>query len=107
MAQWGIIQAGGGMTNSGWSFPTDSRVVTDEFGYRESPGGIGSTYHQGLDIGAGMGEPIYAATGGNVTMAGYYGGYGNAVIIDHGNGIETLYGHMSEVAVREGAVAQG
>ena len=99
---------GGGLTSSGLTFPTDSRTITSWFGYRNDTGGVGSTYHQGIDIGAGMGEPIYAAMAGTVTTAGAYGGYGNAVIIDHGNGLQTLYGHQSAVAVGSGQqVAQG
>lgn len=99
---------GGGLTSSGLTFPTDSKTITSWFGYRNDTGGVGSTYHQGIDIGAGMGEPIYAAMAGTVTTAGAYGGYGNAVIIDHGNGLQTLYGHQSAVAVGSGQhVAQG
>lgn len=61
--------------------------------------------HQGIDISAGgvYGESIVAADGGTVTLAGNYGdGYGNYVIIDHGNGYQTLYGHCSSLAVSEG-----
>lgn len=77
-------------------------TISDYFGQRESPGGIGSTNHQGLDIAAPEGTPIDAVLGGLVTIAGDYGGYGNAVQIDHGNGVQTLYGHMSTVGVSPG-----
>lgn len=78
--------------------------ITSWFGYRDDVEGVGSSYHQGIDIGAAEGTPIGAAGAGTVTQAGWYGGYGNAVIIDHGNGLETLYGHMSEVLVAVGDV---
>jgi len=76
--------------------------VTSYFGYRQSPGGIGSTNHQGIDIAAAYGAPIYAADGGTIKFSGWQGGYGYLVIIDHGNGYETYYGHNSELVVRAG-----
>jgi murein DD-endopeptidase MepM/ murein hydrolase activator NlpD len=54
-----------------------------------------STYHEGYDMAQGCGATIYAAGPGIVKVAGVYQGYGNAVMIDHGGGLETLYGHMS------------
>lgn len=94
--------------SGGMLFPSDSRTITSHFGYRDDTGGVGSSYHQGIDIGAGMGEPIYAALPGKVELAGPNGGYGNCVIIDHGGGLKTLYGHMSAIGTSEGAsVAQG
>lgn len=94
--------------SGGILFPTDSKTITSHFGYRDDTGGVGSSYHQGIDIGAGMGEPIYAALPGKVELAGPNGGYGNCVIIDHGGGLKTLYGHMSAIGTSEGAsVAQG
>lgn len=81
-----------------------SGSVTSGFGYRppDETSGIGSTDHMGIDIGAPEGTPVGAAGAGTVTQAGWYGGYGNAVIIDHGNGLESLYGHLSEVLVNVG-----
>ena len=73
--------------------------ITDYFGYRESPGGIGSTNHQGLDLGFPTGTPVYACESGTVTTANFNGGYGNCIVIDHGNGLQTLYGHLSEIGV--------
>ena len=98
----GIGMGSGAFGESGMMWPTDSRDITSYFGGRESPGGIGSTNHMGIDIGAASGTPIYAALPGTVTTAGWYGGYGNAVIIDHGGGLQTLYGHMSAVAAQAG-----
>ena len=78
-------------------------VISSYFGYRDDTGGVGSTYHQGLDIAAATGTPIDAVMGGTVVIAGDYGGYGNAVMIDHGNGLQTLYGHMSSVGTSVGS----
>lgn len=78
--------------------------ITSWFGYRDDVEGVGSSYHQGIDIGAAEGTPIGAAGAGTVTQAGWNGGYGYSVTLDHGNGLETLYGHMSEVLVAVGDV---
>jgi murein DD-endopeptidase MepM/ murein hydrolase activator NlpD len=64
--------------------------------------------HPGIDIGAGMGTPIKAAASGRVIVAAYSGGYGNLVVIDHGNGLATAYAHQSRIAVSVGQeVSQG
>jgi len=65
--------------------------------------------HLGIDIAAAQGAPVYAADSGVIVFAGWAsGGYGNTVIIDHGNGYQTLYAHLSSVAVRCGqSVSQG
>lgn len=89
---------------SGFIWPVDNREITSYFGYRgyEATGGVGTADHDGLDIGAWTGEPIYASAAGTVTLACEYGGYGNCVIIAHDNGYSTLYGHQSAIAVSEG-----
>jgi murein DD-endopeptidase MepM/ murein hydrolase activator NlpD len=64
--------------------------------------------HEGIDIGVGYGTPIAAAASGTVVYAGWESGYGNFVVIDHGNGLATAYGHQSRIAVSNGeAVTQG
>ncbi|HNX50834.1 MAG TPA: M23 family metallopeptidase, partial [Thermoanaerobaculaceae bacterium] len=64
--------------------------------------------HLGIDIAAGSGAPIYAADGGVVVYAGWInGGYGNMIMIDHGNGYHTVYGHLSSVNVRCGQSVYG
>lgn len=76
--------------------------ISSHFGPRSSPGGIGSKYHQGLDIAFPMGTQILACESGTVTTAGWNGGLGKCVIIKHDGQLETVYGHMSEVKVRNG-----
>ena len=77
--------------------------ASSEFGKRESPGGIGSTDHKGLDLAAAMGTPIKAAGGGTVTLVNSKddNALGIYVVIDHGNGLVTKYGHMSKHAVNK------
>lgn len=69
--------------------------ITSNFGHRSSPGGIGSTNHQGLDIAGSMGDPVGAADGGTVIYAGWYGGAGKTVMIEHDDGTITQYSHLS------------
>jgi murein DD-endopeptidase MepM/ murein hydrolase activator NlpD len=76
--------------------------ITSEFGWRIHPVLGTERFHSGMDFGADYGAPITAAGPGIVIMADWYGGYGNAVILDHGNGITTLYGHGSELLVQAG-----
>jgi len=83
-----------------------SGQVTSPFGWRTHPIFGTARYHSGIDIGADYGDPIVAADGGTVIYAGWMGGYGNAVIIDHGRGISTLYGHNSSLNVVEGQVVR-
>jgi murein DD-endopeptidase MepM/ murein hydrolase activator NlpD len=82
-------------TGQGWVPPVHGKI-TSEFGPRWG------TQHKGMDIAAATGTPIRAASGGTVRRADWNGGYGNAVIIDHGNGISTLYGHNSALTVKPG-----
>jgi len=85
-----------------------SGTLSSTFGARSSPGGIGSTYHEGIDIAVPEGTPIRAAASGTVIMASYNGGYGNYTCIDHGSGLSTCYGHQSSFAVSSGqSVSQG
>ena len=82
--------------------------ITSEFGWRTHPIFGGSKFHSGLDIGGEYGAPIKAARGGVVTHSGWIDGYGNTVMIDHGNGLVTLYGHNQSLAVSIGqTVRQG
>jgi len=83
-----------------WPVPS-TYVISDFFGWRDDPfGGSNSNFHGGLDIAGSYGANILAADGGTIIYAGWNsGGYGNMVMIDHGNGIVTVYGHMSQVLV--------
>lgn len=82
--------------------------ITSNFGYRVHPILGTSRFHSGLDFGVGAGVPIQAADNGLVIHAGWYGGYGNAVILDHGGGWTTLYAHASRLNVVQGQqVARG
>ncbi len=88
-------------SSSGLIWPC-SGPVTSGFGWRWG------RMHEGIDIGVPTGTPIMAAAAGQVIHAGWLGGYGNLVVIDHGNGVSTAYGHQSRIAVGSGqAVSQG
>ena len=85
-----------------------SGEITSNFGWRTHPIFGTQRFHSGIDIGADYGDAVRAADSGAVIYADWMGGYGNAVIIDHGNGISTLYGHNTSLLVSEGqAVAKG
>ncbi len=72
--------------------------LTSFFGMRRDPfSGLGE-FHPGVDIVVNIGTPVRATADGRVTVAGWNGGYGLAVVVNHGNGLETLYGHLSKVA---------
>lgn len=88
-------------TSSAFGSPVNGRI-TSYFGARRHPILGYVRMHAGVDFGAGWGAPIYAATDGRVNFAGWHGGHGNYVRIDHGGGIGTGYAHMSRVAVAPG-----
>lgn len=79
----------------GWVWPSDTTYLTDTFGYQDWRGGS----HNGIDIGASYGSPIYAAASGTVWIAGYSSSAGNWVVIDHGGGVLTVYMHASALYV--------
>jgi murein DD-endopeptidase MepM/ murein hydrolase activator NlpD len=83
-----------------------SGTITSPFGYRRNPFGGGMEFHQGLDIAAPMGTTITAAASGTVISAGWYGGYGNYILVDHGGGMATGYGHCSQIFVSVGQKVQ-
>lgn len=100
-------QARGTIPRPTW-FPTGSfrwpcnGTITSYFGRRNTGIKGASTYHEAIDIANSYGTPIYAADGGTVTYSGWRGGYGYLVIIDHGNGYQTYYGHNSSLVVSAG-----
>jgi murein DD-endopeptidase MepM/ murein hydrolase activator NlpD len=93
--------ATGSPSASGMVWPV-SGTLTSGFGPRWG------RMHEGIDIAGGSGTPIAAAAAGTVILAGWNGGYGNMVVVDHGGGISTAYGHMSSISVSAGqSVGQG
>jgi murein DD-endopeptidase MepM/ murein hydrolase activator NlpD len=85
---------------SGLIWPVGGPVVSP-YGWRWG------RMHEGIDIGAGYGTPIVASASGVVIYAGWMGGYGNLIIVDHGGGLATAYAHQSSFAVGGGPVSQG
>jgi murein DD-endopeptidase MepM/ murein hydrolase activator NlpD len=86
---------------SGFVWPVHG-ILTSTFGWRWG------RMHEGIDIAVGNGTPVVASASGTVIVAGWMGGYGNLVVVDHGNGIATAYGHNTSIAVGVGqSVAQG
>lgn len=92
------------ISDAGWTRPSGG-YVSDWYGPRESVWtgyGWSSSFHRGIDLAGGCGSEIYAASGGEVVYAGWNGGYGNYIEIDHGGGIHTGYGHQSAFNVNWG-----
>lgn len=79
-----------------------SGEISSGFGWRESPGGIGSSYHEGVDIATEYDMPVRVTADGVVTKTGWVDGYGYLVEVRHANGITTRYGHNSAIVVQEG-----
>ncbi|HSK46882.1 MAG TPA: peptidoglycan DD-metalloendopeptidase family protein [Coriobacteriia bacterium] len=96
-AQGGSGHYGGIMA---WPVPSSQRI-TSNFGWRICPF-HGREMHPGIDVGAPQGSAIVAAGAGSVMYAGYRGGYGNTVMIDHGNGVVTLYAHQAYGGIKVG-----
>jgi murein DD-endopeptidase MepM/ murein hydrolase activator NlpD len=103
-----IQGAPGGSSGSGDGTPSASGLIwpvsgpiTSGFGWRWG------RMHEGIDIGAACGTTIHAAASGTVIYAGWMDGYGNIIIIDHGGGLATAYGHQSSLYVGGGSVSQG
>ena len=101
--------AGGGVVNPGpvgtFTWPVTG-TITSPFGWRSNPFGGAPDFHPGLDIAAPTGTTVTAAAGGTVIMAQWYGGYGNYISIDHGDGYSTGYGHLSAIYVANGQTVQ-
>ncbi len=100
--QIGSGVSGGLGSNLGLIFPVDG-YITSPYGDRKDPFTGASSNHNGLDIGAAKGTPIYSASGGKVIQArDKKNGFGLCVVIEHSSGFRTLYGHCSELLVEEG-----
>lgn len=95
-------------SNATWLRPCSYIMVTSPFGPRTPPKGGASSYHQGIDLGAPEGTPIYATRTGRVTIASYSNSAGNYVSINHGDGFSSIYMHMTRYVVSSGqAVSAG
>jgi murein DD-endopeptidase MepM/ murein hydrolase activator NlpD len=77
--------------------------LSSGMGARRDPVTGGADFHPGLDIVGDRGEPVYATASGRIVHAGYQGAYGNLIVIDHGFGLETRYGHLSKFNVKPGS----
>jgi murein DD-endopeptidase MepM/ murein hydrolase activator NlpD len=99
------VVGGSGSTGSGngsLSWPVSGPVVSP-YGYRIHPILGYRKMHTGIDVAVGYGVPIHSAGAGTVIYASWMGGYGNVIIVDHGDGLSTLYAHQSRLAVGNGA----
>ena len=94
------VYSGGALS---WPAPSTT-YVTSPYGWRFHPIQKRNKLHTGIDIGAGYGASVIAAEGGTVLRAGWNGGYGQYIVIDHGNGLSTLYAHNSTLLVSAGQV---
>ncbi|WP_238652309.1 M23 family metallopeptidase [Paenibacillus piscarius] len=83
-------------------WPTGSKVITSSFGYRTDPFKGVSAYHSGIDIAGSIGDPVYAALGGEVIAAERLGARGKYIAVRHDNGLETLYMHLDQMLVSPG-----
>ena len=108
LLRWGkdgqFFEASGmGQQRTGLIMPVVGGHITSGFGMRRHPILGYSRLHAGIDFGAAYGSPIYAVSDGTVVFAGWHGGHGNFVKLEHGGGFGTGYGHMSRIAVAPGA----
>lgn len=86
--------------------PVSQPKQSSDFGYRSDPFHGGGAFHAGLDLTGRHGEAIHVAADGVVVRAGWWAGYGKVVVVDHGNGMETRYGHLSRFHVKAGDVVR-
>ena len=104
----GSSGGGGGTSSGGWLVPVNYKRLESPFGNRVSPTTGASTYHQGVDLSADAGTPIYASRAGVVSTATYGSAAGYYVKINHGDGFSSIYMHMSNYVVSAGqAVSAG
>jgi hypothetical protein len=91
-----------------WAHPVPGAPVTQWYGMTDfaRSGYYKGAPHTGIDFGVPTGTPVHAAERGKVTLAGWYGGYGNAVMIDHGAGLASLYGHLQRFATAVGKLVE-
>jgi Membrane proteins related to metalloendopeptidases len=92
---------GGYVGPQGWAVPL-AGPITDGFGWRVAPCDGCTSFHEGADIGASYGSIIHAAHDGVIEYTGWYGGYGNFILMSNGNGYETAYGHIEDGGILVG-----
>ena len=90
--------------SGGWLVPCSYTSITSPFGNRVSPTSGASTYHQGVDLDTGTGDPVYASRAGVVTVAGWGNAAGNYVQINHQDGFSSIYMHLSSYCVSAGQI---
>ncbi|WP_047984326.1 M23 family metallopeptidase [Ornithinibacillus californiensis] len=88
------------------AWPTTPNTITSDYGIRNDPLRKSSAFHSGVDIRGYYGTPVYATADGFVTLAKYYGSYGNAIKIKHSGTYQTMYGHLMRIDVEVGDVVQ-
>lgn len=87
-------------------WPTTKAPVSSDYGLRFNPTSLGLQNHKGIDIAVDKGTPVYATAPGRVIYAGWGGGFGNYVKIDHGGELYTYYGHLSKIKVKKGKIVR-
>ena len=93
-----------GGSSGGWQVPCSYTSITSPFGNRKSPTAGASSYHQGVDLDTGTGDPVYASRAGVVTVAGWGNAAGNYVQINHQDGFSSIYMHLSSYCVSAGQI---
>jgi murein DD-endopeptidase MepM/ murein hydrolase activator NlpD len=102
LALLALLQSSAASWAEGYGFSPVSGQVTSDYGWRTDPMTGGPRFHGGIDIAAAQGTPVYAPQSGMVIYSGAYGGYGNVVVLNHGNTLFTVYGHNSKLLVQPG-----
>ncbi len=82
----------------------DEALIENGFGFYKDPVFGKDQFHQGVDIKSNLGDKVLASTDGKIVKAEWYGGYGQCVIIEHKDGIQTLYGHLDEILAKKDAL---
>ncbi len=82
--------------------PMNKFYITSAYGYRKDPYTKRRAFHKGIDLGASWGSSVLSTASGKISFVGRYGAYGKSVFVDHGNGIETRYAHLSKILVKKG-----
>ncbi|MGM0169310.1 hypothetical protein IGI39_003626 [Enterococcus sp. AZ135] len=102
LTEYDKVKAEAAISAQGFAIPVENYTISSPFGVR------GAEFHRGLDMAAGQGEPIYASKAGTITVAEFHYSWGNYVVVEHEDGMTTLYAHQSQYVVKSGdQVEQG